>query len=1617
MDAIQTTNAVTRMLMRKPLLLVGRLSLLAFLIALACPAVAQQTQESQELQRVESPPPFGTFYSARTGIPYPFDPSFGKAPVYQWKPGVYIVDDSQGENANGMMTADGGGAMMMSMPSPCDPCATNSEPSEPISLPPAYSYDPTNLWLEITGITNNQAFFVIRTPEPLDVFDMFSTTNLTTNVVGLNRTNWIWLMRTDLGQTNVVLTNLWPGEGWFQLGTMQDTDLDGLPDAFENFVSKTNPQLRDSDSDGISDGDEMGPNGLPWNLEQMRRNSIVVFATSPTAVESGACGEFKVYLPKPAPAGGTVVQYHFAGKSVPGSEFTTTPSGNTLTIPAGQSFGTISVCAQNDSEYQDFERYVDITLTNATTFPFDSQSARINLVDNDSPGVRVFAFPQWVRKPSPTFGTNSAGFFFVRDGDSTSGATLNFSIGGTAVAGTDYDFLPSSINFAPNVRTNYLPITLKPTTNTVDKTLSVTAQSISGYQIDPVMGAATMTIASSTLTPLPVVQVTATDDDAREPSNPGTFTFTRTGPTTASLRVFYRVTGTASAAGVSNNISDYLELPGVVDFGVGQSSVTATVSPFDNDLEAEIMETVILVLSAGDYRVGTNNSATVYIDDNASPTYVAEVVRPGVHGLNASRPLYARVTRYGTAVSAASAGWTLTYGFTPNIMTGVTAGGNVSGNNVVWAARQSVANVTFSTTWSTQNDNVYNVTLNLNGSPFQGYRMYLPQSQLVRVTSTGSPATIITEGQNLNTLTFTRPHPSGATLSAGYSIVGSAVSGADFTGLSGAVNFPANGGGPITVAVQALANPQTNGWKTAVVTLDANNSSVGDVGTGVERAFFRIQDAQVSNPVFDTDIDNDGLADGWELANLSDGFDPTEPNNAYADIDRDGLQLFEEIQLGTNPEVADAQPTYPSEDPDDYVTLKLALGAKGKLPDLLPASCATCHSAGLTAGLHTRSTPRTSRDFQNNLQEHLIRFLRGSNYPVRLTDNPLAKVLPSSQTNSTPHLYTAAYTAQFLTASNAAYTLVADTNQLFGTNRPMVLETLARQATLFVPDLLIAADVNRDGIVNTSNRIDRTEPNTPFMFWINEDADTGSNDAAGDEEPGITAADSANATIDNLRDLEDFARLHFRVEGLPGNLLTNVNLQTRIRLTNIVGTPSLRLFRATEANGGLGYLTNTTTANSQIAKAAAGVLTHGAPLVLAGTNWSSAGTNRFFLPFIFEGISTGRCTIVFTIGTNGGPDVAFSRQFNLELRSVSRMYEHWTVGDNINTPVSIIPDNATRVPDSAVFAPPQRDEELDYLLFVHGWRMRPWERRAFANTAYKRLWQLGYRGRFGLFSWPTDWTIIDPTNFEGLLLTLLERQNYDRSEERAWRAGDALERLLTQLNQQHPNRVRLLGHSMGNIVISEALYLHGRSNNVPFVHTYIASQAASVAHGYDAIAPEVVRPGWIPGMTTPEVYAEFPRRANATERYFTNMNRAVTADPQTLTRRIFNFHNAVDFALDKAYSWPYNQLSKPDTGYTYRFGRWLRTDGKNTRLILPRDYREVYSWIAEARSKALGCSEDATHAVRGEIGSAFNLQTAFNYQNGSHEHSAQFNSINMNRRSYWWQVLSSASLTNGLPTP
>ena len=119
---------------------------------------------------------------------------------------------------------------------------------QPLDLPTT-----NDLWLQIVGATNTgagmTAYLVIHPPWNVSagVYDLFATTNLVPSA-------WQWVLRCNPGQTNLTVTGLaYPNE-FFILGLTNDTDGDGLSDAFEELVSHTDPNSYSTDGTGMSDG-------------------------------------------------------------------------------------------------------------------------------------------------------------------------------------------------------------------------------------------------------------------------------------------------------------------------------------------------------------------------------------------------------------------------------------------------------------------------------------------------------------------------------------------------------------------------------------------------------------------------------------------------------------------------------------------------------------------------------------------------------------------------------------------------------------------------------------------------------------------------------------------------------------------------------------------------------------------------------------------------------------------------------------------------------------------------------------------------------------------------------------------------------------------------------------------------------------------------------------------------------------------------------------------------------------------------------------------------------------------------------------------------------------------
>jgi hypothetical protein len=375
--------------------------------------------------------------------------------------------------------------------------------------------------------------------------------------------------------------------------------------------------------------------------------------------------------------------------------------------------------------------------------------------------------------------------------------------------------------------------------------------------------------------------------------------------------------------------------------------------------------------------------------------------------------------------------------------------------------------------------------------------------------------------------------------------------------------------------------------------------------------------------------------------------------------------------------------------------------------------------------------------------------------------------------------------------------------------------------------------------------------------------------------------------------------------------------------------------------------------------------------------WANVTADQPVGHFLFDAVNRGNGQLVISIYKNDGlTKLAEGPGVWLDLKDVKEMYERWTVDNGSGTPATTA--NLVTTPysyDSTIPA------ENNYILFVHGWNLAPWERDAFAETAFKRLYWQGYKGHFGAFQWPTGYGFTWESIFT-------DPRNYDNSESNAWASATGLLGKLNDLNTTYPNHVYLMAHSMGNVVAGEALKQAGSSQ---LVNTYVAMQGAVPSHGYDPATPNRTSP------SEPDCYANY--WTNGAPCYFNGTAGA---------GNYINFYNTNDWALGW---WGTDQNLKPDLGHSYFNGQFYRGTFLQTPLYFPGDTYEIFAYCDAAPCFALG--------AQANVGGAFlslgepnqlDLDTTFNFGSLHKGHSAEFNSDNMSRAVFWNTLLDQMGL-------
>ena len=336
---------------------------------------------------------------------------------------------------------------------------------------------------------------------------------------------------------------------------------------------------------------------------------VTVQATVPDASEAGpAAGAFtftrtgntSASLSVNVQRGGTAAADDYS-EGAGGSPFV-------VTIPAGQASVNVPVTPKADIVIESPETVI-YTVVAGTGYSVGAPAEATVTIADDPPVVNLVA----TDADASEAGSGTGTFTFQRSGGAlTLPLTVNYTIGGSALNGTDYTLIASSVVMAAGEASTTVTITPTPDGSVegdegVTLTLAGSADYVAGS-----LNSATVTIHDTPLTTQ--VTVAATDPTASETGgDTGTFRFTRTGSTAAPLTVTYSVGGSAANGG------DYATIGGTILIPTSASFADLTITAIPDGL-VEGSETVVVTVTDGvDYDLGSPATATVTIGDLTDP--------------------------------------------------------------------------------------------------------------------------------------------------------------------------------------------------------------------------------------------------------------------------------------------------------------------------------------------------------------------------------------------------------------------------------------------------------------------------------------------------------------------------------------------------------------------------------------------------------------------------------------------------------------------------------------------------------------------------------------------------------------------------------------------------------------------------------------------------------------------------------------------------------------------------------------------------------------------------------------------------------------------------------------
>ncbi len=499
-----------------------------------------------------------------------------------------------------------------------------------------------------------------------------------------------------------------------------------------------------------------------------------------------------------------------SGQTYPIGASDVTQNGQySITIPA-YAYSANFTINFNDNTTLEYDRSGTLNISGGVVDTSKIQSAGLTLLDNDSQVGVLFSTTPILE--GGVSGANQTTLRFVRNESVTQARTINYSLGGTATAGTDYTPTIGTVTIPQGSAETDITIAANNSGQSTDKTLTVTLAA-GVYQYWSGYSTATLTI----LNDMPRLEVYYTNSAVLE-GQATALAIQRTNAyyTQSSARaVSYAITGTAV------NGTDYTTLSGSTTLPQWQGYVLVPLTTHRNNVTNDNKTVTLTLNSSSIYQIiSGQGSATATIYDDTPIVGVYATAASILQGQAASFNFYNNNAHVGTPAV------TVKYTVSGTASNGVDYLPNLTSSITIPAATYNIfTNITATLYTNSVGTKTVTVTVVTNfyaldaSSPSATIGI-TPDIATISITAS-SPYAFQPGG--VGQFTLTRDGGLDHALTVNYTVNGTATSGVNYTALPTSVTFAANQSST-NLNVSVTSSPALTGAATVVLTLATNSA-------------------------------------------------------------------------------------------------------------------------------------------------------------------------------------------------------------------------------------------------------------------------------------------------------------------------------------------------------------------------------------------------------------------------------------------------------------------------------------------------------------------------------------------------------------------------------------------------------------------------------------------------------------------------------------------------------------------------------------------------------------------------------------------------------------------------